>query len=196
MITLFLSSLVTVKKYREQKIMAAAFIFLVIGDFFLVFLNTFHYSKMSIAPYGITGFFLAYLCLIAAYQKNFKMGRAEILTAIPLVLVFLCINLILHQYLQGFMFIGLVVFGAALFFMTWTAICTLFRQYFTYKAAWIIAISASLMLICDLGIVISTLNYIQTGTVLPWLENIVWAAYIPGWTLLAVLINEDILITR
>lgn len=118
MITLFLSTLVTVKKYREQKIMAAAFIFVVIGDFFLVFLTTFNYSTMSVAPYGITGFLLAYLCLIAAYQKNFKMGQAEILAAIPFVLIFLCINLIMYQYLKGFMFIGLVVFGAALFFMT------------------------------------------------------------------------------
>jgi hypothetical protein len=24
----------------------------------------------------------------------------------------------------------------------------------------------------------------------PWLSNIIWAAYIPGWTLLAVIISE------
>lgn len=74
--------------------------------------------------------------------------------------------------------------------MTWTSVCTIFRNYFTKKASWIIAVSGSLMFICDVSVAFSIFYppFVMQHT--PWLTNIIWIEYIPGWTLLAVLICE------
>lgn len=69
--------------------MALSFFFLVIADFFLVFADTIENLNIDLSPFGILGFLCAYLCLIAAYQKNFKLRKGEILAAIPFVNDFL-----------------------------------------------------------------------------------------------------------
>jgi hypothetical protein len=191
MITLFLSAVTMQKKFREQKIMALSFFFLVIADFFLVFINTIHNLKMDFSPFGVAGFLCAYLCLIVAYQKNFKVGKAEIAIAIPIMIIFSCVFISLRPYVKGLMLIGMLIFGVVLCYMTWTSICTIFRSYFNPESARLIAISGSLMFICDIGVAFSLFHPIYSKIFVPWLSNIIWAAYIPGWTLLAVIISEN-----
>lgn len=171
MITLFLSSMIIKKKFHDQKIMALSFIFLVIA-----------------------GFLFAYICLIIAYQKNFKIGKGEIIAGIPMAIIFLYVFFSLKPYVYGFMFIGSLIFFMVLCYMTWTGICTLFRNYFTWKISKLIAVSSILMFICDIGVAFSFFHPAYSKEFIPWLQNIIWAAYIPGWTLLAVIINEDALI--
>ena len=194
MITLFLSAITMQKKFREQKIMALSFFFLVVADFFLVFINTIDNLKLNFSAFGVAGFLFAYLCLIVTYQKNFKVGKEEIIIAIPIGIIFLYAVISLQPYVKGLMFIGALIFLSVLCYMTWTSICTIFRGYFNPKSAWLIAISGSLMFICDIGVAFSRFHPIYSKMYVPWLTNIIWTTYIPGWTLLVVIICEKNLI--
>lgn len=189
MLTMFLSVVCIRKKYREQKTMAAAFFFMVVGDFFLVFSTTLH-LETNLAPLGMAGFLLAYLLLISACQKEFRLHKAELLTALLLALLFGGVLSLLKPYIHGLMFIGTLVFGLVLCYMTWTLISTVYRGYFSRKTAVILALSGSLMFICDLGVAVSMFYPAYAGTFVPWLKNIIWAAYVPGWTFLAVAVSE------
>ena len=194
MITLFLSAITMQKKFCEQKIMALSFFFLVVADFFLVFINTIDNLKLNFSALGVIGFLFAYICLIVAYQKNFKVGKEEIIVAIPIGIIFIYVFISLQPYVKGLMFIGTLIFLIVLCYMAWTSICTIFRGYFTQKSALLIAISGILMFICDIGVAFSRFHSIYSKIYVPWLTNIIWTTYIPGWTLLVVVICEKKLI--
>ncbi|WP_160687746.1 lysoplasmalogenase family protein [Clostridium sp. C2-6-12] len=195
MITLFLSALTIKKKFMEQKLMALSLFFLVIADFFLVFSGTIDNLKMNLDPFGILGFLCAYICLIVAYNKNFRLRVSEIFVAIPFVILFISLFSLLIPYIyNSVMKIGTIIFGIVLTYMAWTSVCTIFRNYFTKKASWIIAASGCLMFICDVGVAFSKFYPPLATTNSTWLTNIIWTAYVPGWTLLAVLICEEDLI--
>lgn len=194
MSTLFLSAITIQKKFREQKIMALSLFFVVVADFFLVFIDTIDDLKMNFSAFGIAGFLFAYICLIVAYQKNFNVGKEEIIVATPIGIIFIYVFISLQQYVKGLIFIGTLIFLSVLCYMTWTSICTIFRGYFTKKSAWLIAISSSLMFICDIGVAFSGFHPIYSKMYVPWLTNIIWTTYIPGWTLLVVIICEKNLI--
>lgn len=191
MVSLALSTAVVKKRKPEQKIMSLSFLFLVIADFFLVFSTTIDRLNMDLSMFGILGFMLAYICLILAYQRNFKLGKEELLAAVPVVGIFSAVYLDLFHHLEGIMAPMALVFGSVLSYMTWTAICTVFRGYFPQKTSYLIAISGILMYICDIGVAYSLFHPYYSSVYVTWLKNIVWAAYIPGWTLLALVINED-----
>jgi len=190
MFTLFLAVMVVKKNTREQRIMTWAYFFLVLADFFMVLLTTFDTLNIYLEALGGIGFLIAYLFLIVALQKNFRFGRAEIIAAIPIAAVFLTIYFLLEPYLSVVFSVGVFIFELALCYMTWTAVCTLFRNYYNLKVARWIAAGAILILICDMAVVLSVFLP-QYPSFLPWVENIVWGAYVPGWTLLAVVINDE-----
>ncbi|WP_341458727.1 lysoplasmalogenase family protein [Clostridium vincentii] len=190
MISLFLWAITMKKEIQEQKIMSLSFLFLVFADFFLVFVNTIDFWNKDFSTFGAAGFLISYICLIVAYQKNFKIGKQEILAALPILSIFIYVIISLRPYITGFMLLGALIFMMVLCYMTWTSICTIFRGYFTLKSAWIIAVSGSLMFICDIGVAFSKFKPIYSGIHVLWLTNIIWATYIPGWTLLAVIISE------
>lgn len=192
MVTLFLSSIIAKKKFHEQKIMALSLFFLVIGDFFLVFYYTLD-LKMDLSPIGALSFLCAYICLIIAYHKNFKIDIKEIFAGIFISIILIYIFFSLSPYVHGFIFVGSLIFSLVLSFMTWTGICTLFRNYFTRKISKLIATSSILMFICDIGVAFSRFYPIYSKPFIPWLQNIIWITYIPGWTLLAVIIADDTL---
>jgi hypothetical protein len=177
--------------------MALSFFFLVIADFFLVFTDTIENLTMNLAPFGILDFLCSYVCLIAAYNKNIKLSKAEIVVAIPFVIIFIIVFSLLMPYINNVvMKVGTLIFGLVLSYMAWTSVCTIFRNYFTKKASRIIAVSGVLMFICDVGVAFSMFYppFVINHTI--WLTNIIWTAYVPGWTLLAVLICEKDLIIK
>lgn len=197
MLTLCLAALCIKKETTEQKWMAASLVFIVFADFFMVFgadpanhINLYSYD-LNRVPFGPIGFLLAYLCLIAAYQKNFKLGRAEVITAIIVTFICACFLVSLLPYLNGILLCGLVVFGIVLEYMVWSAICTIFRGYYKKSLAYIIALSASLMFICDLGVAFSNIYPACAGQFVPWMQNIIWGSYIPGWMLLVFIISDE-----
>jgi len=194
MISLFLSAIVMKKKFHEQKLMALSLFFLVVADFFLVFVSTIDRVKMDLSTFGATGFLFAYLCLILAFQKNFKVGKAEIITAVIIIIIFIYVIISLQPYVKGVILGGSLIFGGVLCYMTWTSICTIFRKYFNPKITWIIALSGILMFICDVGVAFSRFHPLYSNIYVPWLANLIWATYIPGWALLGVIISEENLI--
>ena len=175
MITLFLSSIIIKKKFYVQKIMALSFFFLVLADFFLVFSNTLNNLNTDLSPLGVTGFLFSYICLIIAYQKNFKIRRKEIMAGIPIAIIFLYVFFSLKPYISGFMFTGSLIFFIVLCYMTWTGICTLFRNYFSFKISKLIAVSSILMFICDIGVAFSRFHPVYSKVFMSWLQNIIWA---------------------
>lgn len=191
MTTLFLSVIIARKKYPVQKVMATAFLFMVIADFFLVFSTTIDNLQTDLSPLGIAGFLIAYLFLITAYQRNFSVNKAVIITAVPFILIYIYVFLTLLPNLKGIMLIGTLIFGVVLCWMAWSSICTIYRGYYSEKAALMIALSGILMFIGDIGVAYSIFHPLYAGIHVPWLKNVIWATYIPGWTLLAVVINEE-----
>jgi hypothetical protein len=172
--------------------MALSFFFVVIADFFLVFSNTIDKIKMNLTPFGMAGFICAYICLIVAYQKNFgRAKKAEIISAIFIIIISIVVGMQLFGYIKGAIKIGAIVFALVLCYMAWTSICTIFRKYFNKKIAIIIAISGVLMFICDVGVAYSLFHPYYSRVYIPLLKNIIWMAYIIGWTLLDVVISED-----
>lgn len=194
MISLFLSAATMKKKLKEQKFMALSLFFLVVADFFLVFVSTIDRLNMDLSTYGAIGFLFAYFCLILAYQKNFKIGKAEIITAIAILIIFIYVIISLQPYVKGVILVGSLIFGGVLCYMTWTSICTIYRKYFNAKITWIIALSGILMFICDVGVAFSRFHPLYSKIYVPWLANLIWATYIIGWTLLVVIISEENLI--
>jgi hypothetical protein len=189
-ITLFIAVTSMEKQFWEQKIMAASFLFVVIADFFSVFLPTFDYLTIDTSLLGSIGFLIAYLLLIVAYQKKFKLDRAETISGILVIVVFLYVFITLLPFIHGVTLLGALVFGVVLCYMTWSAICTVFRHHYNFKTACLIAISGLLMFISDIGVAFSVFHPCYAGIHVAWLKNIVWAGYIPGWTVLAVVISE------
>jgi hypothetical protein len=190
-ITLFLSALTIRKKFREQNIMALSLFFVVAADFFLVYSLTLKNLKINLIPFGIIGFLLAYLCLIVAYQKNFRVGKKEIITAVFIIVIFLLVILHLIPHIKGVMLIETLIFWFVLCYMTWTSICTIFRKYYNAKIARLIALSSILMFICDIGVAYGLFYPVYSEFLITLVKNIVWAAYILGWTFLTIIISEE-----
>ncbi len=176
------------KACDEQKVMALAFIFMALGDFFFVIPPT---HNDLLIPYGIASFLVAYLCLIVAFRKNVSLGLAEIIIALPILAVFLCVAAILLPYLPLPLFIGTILFAAVLCYMTWTAICTLPRGYFSTKTAWFIALGACLILASDIRLAYEVFYPLLDNRPMIEASYFVRGPFVAGWVLLAVAAAED-----
>lgn len=195
-LSLFIVSLLVKKEYPEQKLMAYTFIFVAIADFCLVFSNVLPFIKINLGSYGVLGFSIAYMLLIVAYQKNFKISLKEILVFIPILLTIIYVFYRLIYYISGPMLMGAFLFGLVLSYMTWTSICTIIRGYFNKKSSYIIAVSGIFMFICDIGVSFSLFYPIYVIKQLPLFNSIVWFCYIMGWTLLLVIVCDKNLIDK
>lgn len=190
-ITLFLASIVIKKHYIEQKYLSVSLFFVVIADFFLTFSDTLPNVKINTDLFGMAFFMVAYIFLILAFQKNFRLRKAEILVAVPLLFVFIFVFFSLYSYVKFSMLISTLVFGFVLCYMAWTAICTLFRRYYRRSVALLIALAGTLIFVSDMGVAFGLFHPAYAGTFVPWLKNIIWTTYIPAWTILTAIISED-----
>lgn len=187
----FLASLKIAKRYREQVVLNVAVFFAVVGDFFLNLCSTVPELAVRVVPFGISGFLLAYILLIVVFHKKYSASWKELLAAVPVLAVFIPNLIILHPYVSGYMLWGTLLFGLVLCFMAWTSIGAMFRGYFRMEVSWRVALAGYLMFISDMGVANSLFNPAFAGHFVPWLENIIWGAYVPAWTLIAVTIAED-----
>ena len=188
MLALTISAIWLAKSCGEQEIMALAFIFMALGDFFFVIPPT---RDDLLIPYGIASFLVAYLCLIVAFQKNVSLGLAEIIIALPILAVFLYLADLLKPFLALPLFIGTVLFAALLCYMTWTAICTLPRRYFSTKTAWFIALGACLIFASDIRLAYEVFYPLLDNLLVIEASHFVRGPFVAGWVLLAVAVAED-----
>ena len=52
------------------------------------------------------------------------------------------------------------------------------------------------MFICDIGVAFSRFHPLYSKSYMPWIADLIWATYIPGWALLDVIISEENLLRR
>lgn len=190
-LALFLATLRIRKRCREQVFMNIAVFFIVVADFFLVFCDTIPELSHKVVPWGMLGFLVAYSFLILAFSKNSKLGWRELLAAVPVLALFVPNYVLLLPHVSGIMFYGASFFSIVLCYMTWTAVCTIFWRYYTPAVARRIALAGYLILICDVGVSQAFFNPAFKNQFSPWLTNIIWAAYVPGWTLIVLTIAEE-----
>lgn len=189
-VTMYLSVVVMLKRYKEQKLIVLAFLFTVISDYYFVYAKTLAQSINNSEFYGMLGFIVAYLCLIAAFNRNFKIGKAELITSIPFVGIFTYVFLSLQQYAKGFMYPAAIITGIVLCFAGITMVSTMYRGYFSKKSAWLIALAGCLMFISDMFVAYSIFHPDFKEFIL-WKENLIWGTYVPAWTFLMMVVAED-----
>lgn len=191
---LFLFSLYIRKRYNEQLLLLLALFFAVSGDFFFVLLDRF----LSISwPIGIVSFSISYFLLTVVFSKANSLVRIQlILTAVPVLsLVLPVIYLSYHEVSAHILPVG-IIFITVLSLMTWSAIKTLFGSYYSTQSAKLMAASGFLILICDSSVILSQFGPACPHFITLLLKSITWAAWIPAWTIIAVLIGEDKLLNE
>jgi len=113
-VSMFITVVAVRKRYREQKLIALAFAFTVLSDYYFVFVNTFDETVANSQLFGMIGFIGAYLCLIITFSKNFNIGKRELITIAPFAAIFTFLFLSLQQYAEGFMYPAGIVLGIIL----------------------------------------------------------------------------------
>lgn len=197
--TLMLVALISIKEYPEhpkKKYLSRSLIFVFIADFFLVFSKTIDFIEYNLNFLGLLGFMLAYICLIRMYKTKSKNKVKDLISSTPVIVAFALTVMELKPYLEGVLFIGSLIFAIVIYYMLWTSICTLNRDYYSKKVSYLIATSGILMVICDMGVAFSMFHPNYAIIYSPLLKNIIWGAYIPAWTIVVVIINEKNLYKR
>ncbi len=185
-VAMFVTTVIIVKQHREQKIITLAFLCTVISDFFFTFVKTFDFELVNRNLYGITGFIVAYLFLIAAFQRNFKIGKKEIFTVLPFVVIFGYVLVSLKQYATGLFLMAAIVLGIVLCYAAMTMIATLYRGYFKRSIAWMIAVAGIILFLSDMVVAYSIFHPDFRMFIL-WKDNLVWGTYMIGWILLLMI---------
>ncbi|MFZ5644956.1 MAG: lysoplasmalogenase family protein [Bacillota bacterium] len=189
--SLLVTALVFKKRFREQGMLTAVVLFMALGDFFLNFCSTIPWLAGDVKVFGVLGFFFAYLLLIIVFERGDQAGLEMVLFFIPVLVIALPAAIITFPFVDGEVLLGLLLFGAVLCYMTWSAICTISRGYYSQAAARRFALAGYLILVSDICIAVSTFNPSCTPPIALWLNNIVWGTFIPAWALIVVNIAEE-----
>lgn len=191
-LTLFPAALLTGKWFREQVILTFAVFLMVVGDFFLNLCSAIPDLAGDVRIFGVLSFILAYLSLLAVFVKGRKKpGPGKYLTLAPVLAVLLPAVAAIAPHVEGELLTGALIFTLVLGLLAWTAICTLFRGYYSAAASFRFALAGLLILISDIGVANNVFNPAYSSIIVPWLQNIIWGTYIPAWTLIAVNIAEN-----
>lgn len=194
-VAMFLSVVFIKKNYREQKILIPAFFCTLVSDCFFVVLRATNPDFVNRELYGMLVFVMAYLFLVAAFQRNFKFGKNEIITLIPFAIIFAMVLTALVKYMEGFMFWAAIVLGIILCYTGMTMVSSLFRGYFNRGTAWRIAIAGSILFLSDMVVAFSIFHPDFQGFLL-WKENLIWGTYMVGWMLLLSVAAEERLMVQ
>ena len=178
------------KPYREQKLIALAFVFTAISDFNFVFVNTFETVPANSPLFGLLGFLGAYACLIATFHRKPQYSRKELFVLLPFVLAFMSLIVVLRQYASGFMLIAAMILGVILCVTAATMTAALFRGYFSRSAALLIAAAGILMFLGDI-LVAFTLFHPDFDQFILWKDNLIVITYVPAWILLLDLASRE-----
>lgn len=193
-IVMLLAAAVGVNRYKEQKILVFAFLLTIVSDYFFQYLRAVDPDMVNRKLFGIIGFIAVYLVLTAAFQRNFRIGKAEIITALPFVGIFTGVMVALRQYMTGLYLIFAIVLGVVLSYTGMTMVSTLYRGYFNRKTAWLIALSGCILFFSDL-IVAYSIFHPEYNMFILWKDNTIWLTYMIGWLLLLFVTTEDRILT-
>jgi hypothetical protein len=186
---LFTAAIAVKKQSKEQKIMAVGFVFSLIGDFFLALLPALPIN-LDGTMLGIGSFMIAYIFLISAFQKNLRIGWAEIVIAIPFFGILICFFATMYMNIKGLMMIAAILFSITIFYLAWNAVSSIFWKYFKLKVALQIALFAILIFSSDLAVAYEIFHPAFQKNVV-WLAIFVRVTYTMGWTILLSVLCED-----
>ncbi len=173
--------------------LALAFLFLGVGDFFLILLGTLPQVSPDdrwVQVGGMAGFLIAYLCLLQVYWKNVTLGGKDLAAALPILAIGVPVMIILWPHVEGWLRIWALVFTLGLGAMAWSAVCTLHRGFYAPTVARRFAIAGVLIFLSDMGVGFSFF-YPGLHRNLPWLGFEIWITYIPAWCLLLLNLAEE-----
>jgi hypothetical protein len=171
----------------SHRAILVALLFASIAEFFLSYIRTRPELVFDNLIIGMGFFMLAYLSLTRHFNKSFRLGKSEFLTAlIFLIILFFIQTTLILAFADGFMKIAAFLYSIVLCLMVWSGICTLFKAAFSQKESKQMALASILIFISDLGIAYSLFHPAYAGQFIPWLEDLIWVTYLPAWTLLAV----------
>lgn len=188
-LVLTLVALATRTGDRTSSLMKIAFIFSLIGDFFLAIVKVID-KEFPRDLFGIGLFLVAYLFLIAAFrQGKVPVRKTEYLYLLPLAGTAGAFFITMHQYLKGIMIPLSIVFAITIVMMTWTAIGVRKRTDLGATGAKLLIAGALLIFISDLTVAYEMFlpAFINPPA---WMEAIIRATFTPAWTLFLLVIQE------
>jgi len=188
-ICLALSAISLRKNYPEQKLMAAAFAFMALGDFFFVIPPLLGDWSRTTIPIGIASFVVAYIFLILAFRKDASPGKEELWIALPIIIVIVCLGVLLFPFVDLRLFIGMVIFAVLLGYMTLNAVATISRGYYSTESAWLIAMAGILIFASDMRLAYEALYPVGRGLISLG-SNYVRGPFVVGWALLSLVVAE------
>jgi uncharacterized membrane protein YhhN len=194
-LTLFPVALLVAKASLEQWILTFAVFLMVLGDFFLTLCTAIPELAGDVRIFGVISFLMAYVALPGVFLKGRARCPEQYWALIPVVAVLLPAAWVMVPHIEARLLPGVLIFALALGFMSWTAIDTLFRGYYSPAASLRFALAGYLMLISDIGVANRLFNPAY-GEPVWWLQNLVWGTYIPAWTLIVLNIADERLLAR
>lgn len=192
---MFLTAIVLCWKHHGNKLLVTAFFFTLLSDFFFVFLRVTDPGLKNREMFGMLGFILAYMFIILAFKSHFKVGKKEVISIVPFVLVFAFVLVSLRKYAVGFMFWAAIVLGVVLCITGMIMVSGMFNDFYKKSVALRIAASGVILFLSDMVVAFSIFHPDYRGFLL-WKENTIWLTYMVGWTLLLSVLAEDELSDR
>lgn len=188
--SIFLLALIIRKRFPEQALMTLSLFFITLGDSIFVLSNTLrHYDRFA-APLGGFSFLVAYIILIALFQKGSRINFRQAPGLIPVLAVYIPVFLLCYPYVVGFKFLVVFTFSLFLCYMAWRAICTTIERYYMARISYYMAAAGYLILISDLAVGLAVFYPPFSGRFLAWLESIIWVSFIMAWTFIFLIISE------
>lgn len=178
------------KKNRFELLIGVAFALSLFSDFFFVLMRCFHPDFLYRDLLGIIGFIGAYLFLIGAFKRGFKLGLQEIVIATPFTIAYLIVLFDLYRYAQGALLLYATILGLILIVMATVLIATWKQPDYPRRTAWLATFSAVLLFVSDI-VVAYALFHPNWQPFILFKENIIWATYMAGWLgLLKILLGK------
>ncbi len=175
---------------HEQKILFLAFPLMILGDFFLVLSYSINGFPGELRYIGFIPFSAAYLLIARIYIRGFRWKKWLLLPTIVYGLLLVVIGIIIIPYLNGVQRLLGSMVALSLTMMAWAGASAIWNGYYGSRTALMMAFSGLLMVICDYGVALD-LFYPGIGAIRSALAvNLVWLTYIPGWTILALVVVE------
>jgi len=190
-LSLFLIAFFHKVKERILTRLPYALLFVAIGDAFLYLSLPLKFIKLDI-PLGLISFSIAYIIIASAYLKalfSSKRSPMKVIYLIQLVLSILTVSIAIYFLRKTHL--DYLVFGSffisTLLIVLFSALIIFFCTIFSKRLKLMILISSTLMVICDIGVILG----FSLVSVEPMAYNlgasIVWSAYVPAWTIICIL---------
>ena len=186
-----LAPLIAGGRRREQFLLGWAVYLVMVGDFFLNLCSNVPDLAGRVVPLGVLSFLLAYLLVATVFLKNFNFHLTDLPAAALVLAIFIPNFSALSPGIGRVLLPGAFFFGLAICFMAWACLRTVFNCPYQHRVCLRAALAGLLILISDTALAHSLFNPSFAGHFVPWLKNIIWGAYLPAWTLMALNIAED-----